>query len=281
MDTPTQSPHPVRVLDAEPGPAMARLAAALRARHLPHRMFEERGRIIVVARAEHAGEVRGLYQEALEGSLPEHHGRTELIPGGIGSLVRAAPVTAAFVLAILAGTFASTVLPVDRWLWFVDPQIGGPHPWRDTLASGQLWRLWTPCLMHAGVVHLLFNVLWVWEFGRRIEAAFGAALLTVAMLVTGVAGNIALYLWYESPAFLGASGVASGLLGFLAAAERLRPDAGPRLPPGLAVAFVVMLLIMSSGVLEWFGIAVGNAAHWAGLLAGVALSPLCLVVGRR
>ena len=36
--------------------------------------------------------------------------------------------------------------------------------------GAQLWRLITPAFLHFGWLHIAFNALWTWEFGRRIEA---------------------------------------------------------------------------------------------------------------
>ena len=34
-------------------------------------------------------------------------------------------------------------------------------------------RLLTSALPHGGIVHLLFNVIWLWIFGTAIEAVWG------------------------------------------------------------------------------------------------------------
>ncbi len=272
---PRHALHPVRVLEIEPGDVAQRLGALLRGAGVPHRMFEERGRIVVVARSRDAELVNMLYQRARagEGTMPEFAGEP-LIP--LASLVVSAPATAATVLLIGVVSLAAAIVPIDRWLWLIDPQQIGPTPLRDVLASGQWWRLWTPVLMHGGPLHLLFNLLWVWEFGRRIESALGAARLLPVLLVSGVAGNCAEYAWLHSAAFLGASGMVCGMLGFLLVANRIRPDPRLQLPGALAVAFIVMLLVMSSGVLGVLPgplqVNVANAAHWGGLGAGALLA---------
>ena len=35
------------------------------------------------------------------------------------------------------------------------------------------WRFITPTLLHFSWMHLVFNCLWIWEFGRRIEGVVG------------------------------------------------------------------------------------------------------------
>ena len=35
------------------------------------------------------------------------------------------------------------------------------------------WRLLAPALFHEGMIHLLFNLYWLWFFGTKIEDEFG------------------------------------------------------------------------------------------------------------
>src|SRR6187431_1117301 len=45
------------------------------------------------------------------------------------------------------------------------------------------WRLLTSALLHGDIVHLVFNVYWLWVFGTLLEAELGAAWL-VGLMVT-------------------------------------------------------------------------------------------------
>jgi GlpG protein len=40
--------------------------------------------------------------------------------------------------------------------------------------NDEWWRLLTPTLIHFGWLHVVFNCLWLWEFGQRIEHRLGA-----------------------------------------------------------------------------------------------------------
>ena len=39
----------------------------------------------------------------------------------------------------------------------------------DQIWSGQLWRPLTSCLLHGDILHLVFNLYWLWIFGAVIE----------------------------------------------------------------------------------------------------------------
>ncbi|MGC2110983.1 MAG: rhomboid family intramembrane serine protease [Candidatus Korobacteraceae bacterium] len=85
---------------------------------------------------------------------------------------------------------------------------------------GWIWQLVTYAFLHAGLLHILFNMLWLWMFGAQLEVdwgynlflqfyffcAIGAALVTVAVSFTGILGANPLV------PTVGASGAIFGLL---------------------------------------------------------------------
>ena len=60
----------------------------------------------------------------------------------------------------------------------------------EFLQHGHYWRLVTPIFLHFGWVHLIFNMLWLWELGRRIEYAVGSLHLLTVILFIGIASNL-------------------------------------------------------------------------------------------
>ncbi|ANG62330.1 rhomboid family intramembrane serine protease [Marinobacterium aestuarii] len=139
----------------------------------------------------------------------------------------------------------------------------------DTLSGGQLWRLFTPALMHFSLPHILFNLLWVWVAGRGIEYLHGRWALLGLVLFSALLSNLAQF-WVSGPMFGGMSGVVFALLGYAWLWDRRagRPAIG--LPPALMGLMLLWLVLGFAGVLEYVGVgAIANTAHLAGLVAGL------------
>jgi membrane associated rhomboid family serine protease len=141
----------------------------------------------------------------------------------------------------------------------------GSAPFQDIL-SGELWRLATPMFVHFGVLHILFNMMWLWDLGGALEILKGRAFLGIFVLATGIASNIAQYALTGSPLFGGMSGVVYGLLGYAWMQSRFNPSFGF----ALHASTVTMMLVWY--VLCWTGMLgpIANWAHTAGLAMGVA-----------
>ncbi len=130
------------------------------------------------------------------------------------------------------------------------------------------YRLLTPVLVHLNGWHLLLNLLWWWEFGRRIEMAQGSHRLILLGLWCALVSDIAQYEW-SGPGFAGLSGVVLGLAGYLASQGLRGQVMNAGLPKGLWWMLAVSVILGMTGLLDaWIG-PMANTAHLAGLLAGV------------
>ena len=263
------------------------LAGWLRKRGVPHRVFEEGGRLRVAVPEERfialVGQGAARFQAGeLETVVPSEMAASPV--GGIRQRLAQAPVTALFMgLALLL--FPATAIdlaPLEvftlRWLMIVPIERVGDFIDFSTLGSalraGEIWRLWTPAFLHFGAVHLTFNLLWLWEFGRRIETAGGRGRLVEAVLVLAPLANIAQYLMDDGPRFGGLSGVVYGLLGFLIVAGRRSSEPAYKVPAALVLVLVVFLVFFTTGATETFGLFVANGAHWGGFVGGMLLAML-------
>lgn len=134
----------------------------------------------------------------------------------------------------------------------------------------QLWRWFTPALLHFSLTHLVFNLLWWLLLASALEQRFGSISLMNFTVLTAVISNAAQY-FLVGTNFGGLSGVVYALFGFCWLNHKLYPQARPVISDALAVFMVVWLLLGFADVL-WVSMA--NWAHLAGLLAGLAMALL-------
>ncbi len=138
------------------------------------------------------------------------------------------------------------------------------------IARGQFWRLVTPIFLHFSILHILFNLLWVREFGGAIESRRGVVRFLLLVLLISVVSNVGQYWTTGRPMFGGLSGVVYGLFGYLWMKERYDPDSGLALPPGCAVWMIGWFLICWTGIVG----NIANGAHAFGLATGMLVGLL-------
>jgi membrane associated rhomboid family serine protease len=102
------------------------------------------------------------------------------------------------------------------------------HPfyrWGFVPADVTLGRLLVHQFLHADLVHLLFNMLFLWAVGGLIESVWGAPLVTGLYLVSGVVAALAhaAFAPGSTEPAVGASGAVAGLMGFFAVAHAREP----------------------------------------------------------
>ncbi|HYH98246.1 rhomboid family intramembrane serine protease [Hyalangium sp.] len=138
----------------------------------------------------------------------------------------------------------------------------------DRIGAGELWRLVTPMFLHAGLGHLIFNFSALSEFGRLVENLYGWRRLLLVYFSAGIVGFVASFI--ATPATsVGASGGILGLIGVLFAVGlryRYRWPATAR--KRLIVEMAVCIGI--NGVLGLLATFIDNAAHFGGLITGIA-----------
>lgn len=136
--------------------------------------------------------------------------------------------------------------------------------------SGEYWRLLTSTFIHAGILHLFFNMMVLLSFGYILEKIYGNFHFILIYVISGVLASMASTAWNPSVVSIGASGAIFGLFGALGAAMiRQRQHIPPSVFQSIrkeTIAFVVYNVL--------FGLAVpgiDNAAHLGGLAAGFFL----------
>jgi GlpG protein len=139
----------------------------------------------------------------------------------------------------------------------------------QTLSSGQVWRLLSPAFLHFGWMHLIFNLMWVWYFGRQIEALQGSRTILLLLIVAGISANIAQYLT-GTVLFGGMSGVVYALLAHVWLMSRRVPESGFFVPQMLVVFMLGWMVFTMTDMASSVGFGnVANEAHLGGLLVGL------------
>ncbi|PVZ71580.1 rhomboid family intramembrane serine protease [Pelagibaculum spongiae] len=138
-------------------------------------------------------------------------------------------------------------------------------------AFDQPWRFVTPIFLHFSALHLIFNMYWLWEFGRQIERIQGRYVLLGLVVVTGVISNLVQY-YMTGPFFGGFSGVLYGLLAWLWLWQKREPWSGYLIPSGLMTMMLVFLVLGWTGLLG----SIANFAHLGGLVVGAILAAAVL-----
>ncbi len=146
------------------------------------------------------------------------------------------------------------------------------------VAHGYVWQLFTYAFLHAGIGHILINMLMLWMFGAQLEldwgrkqflefyffCVIGAALVTVAVSFAGILGL--------SP-YVATVGASGGIYGLLMGFGMLYGDREIFMFPlpfmikaKYMVAILVLIVIATS--LQPGPSGVANLAHLGGLLFG-------------
>ena len=139
-----------------------------------------------------------------------------------------------------------------------------------------LLRTLTPMLLHFGELHLIFNLLWLWYFGRQLESIIPWWSYALLVSATAFVGNTAQYWQLGYNNFGGMSGVVYGLVGFVWTLSNCLPNSGMLISTKMFIAFVAGLVLME--IIASSSIA--TAAHIGGLLSGLLLGVIFAVYYR-
>jgi rhomboid protease GluP len=182
-------------------------------------------------------------------------------------------INAAVFLGMALGAQSIMDFPVSelvRW----GANVGG------LTISGEWWRLITNIFVHAGIIHIAFNMWCLWSLGALAESLYGRWTYFSIYLICGIGASLASAAWHPYVPSVGASGAIFGLAGALFAAFKLGEFSVPRAALTGTLrslgAFVVYNLI--------FGFilpGVDNSAHIGGLITGFIVGALVAMLAPK
>src|SRR5438105_5446760 len=136
------------------------------------------------------------------------------------------------------------------------------------VANGDWWRLITSAFLHANLIHIAFNMYFLWFVGTAVESALGRGRFLAVYVISGLAGSAGALVFNPTSPTVGASGALFGILGVAVVLERQRNF----VLGGSALGLVLINLILSFSISN---ISVGG--HIGGLIGGI----LCALVLSR
>jgi len=133
------------------------------------------------------------------------------------------------------------------------------------IRQGQIWRLFTPMFLHFGILHLLFNMMWMRDLGSSIERTKGPWTLLGLTFTISILSNVAQF-YVSGPTFGGMSGVVFGLFCYMWMQGKFNPRGGLHIPPQTVQFMMIWFVICLVGLVGH----VANTVHGVGALVGMA-----------
>jgi membrane associated rhomboid family serine protease len=156
---------------------------------------------------------------------------------------------------------------------------GGKNSY-EILYDGEYWRLVSPILLHAGVIHLVCNVAVQLDVGAFFEKEWGSFVWLIVYLSSAISGTILSVIVSPNTIGVGSSGSVCGLFGAKLAESLCRAKESTKRPDrqlshsilceqfGSTLCSVILILVFSFiPFVDW-------AAHVGGLLGGFVVGIL-------
>jgi membrane associated rhomboid family serine protease len=167
-------------------------------------------------------------------------------------------------------------LAASLWAWQQEPAFAEQHLIVSfkNLEARRLWTLLAALFVHANVLHLFGNMLFMFVFGNTLEKTAGAAKLLAVFFAGGLISFIVGMLFMPSGAgMLGASGAIFALAGCVMLLRPLRFSWLFLAPQGLiAIIYFIynVVVVYEKSRIPGYDPQVAYAAHIIGFLAGLA-----------
>lgn len=179
--------------------------------------------------------------------------------------IRSTPLTLVLIFIAVIVAVASSLGSNTEMLYpfFISKYVNAGLP---EIMQGEIWRLITPIFIHFGLIHILFNSMWLYDLGGMLELRQGSPRLGLLVGVIGILSNLGQFLW-DGPGFGGLSGVVYGLLAYVWVQGKLNPRFGFQLHQHIVYMMLIWFFVSWTGLLG----NIANMAHTIGLLSGLLL----------
>ena len=155
------------------------------------------------------------------------------------------------VIVFILSAFNDTILP----MFAVNREL--------IVDFGQYYRLFTGMFLHAGILHLLFNMYALYIIGMQLESFLGKWKYLIVYLLSGLGASL-LSIFFSNGFSVGASGTIFGLMGAL-----LYFGYHYRVYLDSVVKSQIIPLIILNLILGFTLTGIDNWAHIGGLVSGV------------
>lgn len=237
-----------------------------RARQLLAYFLKEPGSTQFLEASERAREQREAEEDQGEAAARRYHTREEIFaaeqPYRAGRLTLGL-IGVSVMVAVLSGMGENRAFLSG---WFMS--------W-PAVMNGEVWRLLTPIFIHFGPLHIIFNMLWLYDLGGIMETKLGTARFAIMVLVLGILSNLGQY-FGTGANFGGMSGVVYGLLGYIWIRGKFDPGSGFFLHPTTVALMIIWFFLGVFGMMS-----MANIAHGAGLGIGMAWGFVAANANRR
>ena len=215
-----------------------------------------------------------------ESARKRFHDKGRLFPGGIrGVGFLTALLVAISVAVFVVSGFGRNIRPI-LWLYISQYDVEGGVMARlsglPEIRHGELWRLFTPMFVHFGVMHILFNMLWLLDLGTMVERRQSTGVLAALVLVIAGLSNVAQYL-VIGPSFGGMSGVVYGLIGYIWLRGKFDPASGLFLHSTTVTMAVIWFFLCLFQLIP----NVANTVHAVGFGSGIAWGYISALLANR
>jgi len=272
---------------------LLRFSQYLRYQAIAHRITEESGQQIVWVETEiKAREVSLLlkdwsFEEAsdAESSSPRTTNanlarwKNNFLHTLVSAFLSSPLTLSLLVICLIVAVVSELGYEAQRVSWLFFPSIASDGLFSllaDIDSFTEVVRSFTPMFLHFGELHLVFNMLWLWYFGKQLESSHPKFLFLLLILLTSFASNSSQYLYSGTNNFGGMSGVVYGLVGYTWLVHTFMPRSTLLINSNMFVVFVIALIAMEVVASSW----IATAAHVGGLLTGLIVGVVTVFVYR-